>query len=177
MAHDAIRKHYEPDELKITGNTKTIALCLIFFQCAGQFSSSESLAIHSFETDRPFRDLYEVVSMSIMGNSFSFVLDISRSNDQIIVTRPLRLRSRDLVDLAVPITKKVRGKFLDAYVTLEVRFQSSQNLRDHRRVSINSIYQVYVSRLGDKRQWIQWRSNGTLEKTILENMITRLEGG
>lgn len=115
--------------------------------------------------------------MSIVGTNFRFVLDIPRCTDQIIVSQPLRLPVRDLVDLANPITKKVRGKFLDAYLTVEVRFQDSRDLRAHQRVSINSIYQVYVSRLGDERQWIQWRSNGTVERAILENMRTRLSGG
>lgn len=115
--------------------------------------------------------------MSIVGTNFPFVLDIPQCTDQIIVSQPLRLPARKLVDLAIPITKKVRGKILDAYVTVEVRFQDSQDRRGYQRVSINSIYQVYVSRLGDKRQWIQWRSNGTVERAILENMRTRLSGG
>ncbi len=150
---------------------------MTFFQCAGQFSSSHLSSIHSFETDQPYRNLYAVASMSVVGANFRFVLDIPRCTDQIIVSQPLRLPVRDLVDLAKPITRKVRGKILDAYVTVEVKFQDSRDLRGYQRISINSIYQVYVSRLGDARQWIQWRSNGTVERAILENMRTRLSGG
>ena len=43
------------------------------------------------------------------------------------------------------------------------------------RVRVEPIYKVYLSRFRDRRQWIEWRSNGTLERELLAAIAELIE--
>ncbi|UCH11184.1 MAG: hypothetical protein JSU61_04660 [Fidelibacterota bacterium] len=87
------------------------------------------------------------------------------------------LSRKDLRKLAYPGKPSVKGRALYADLHVQMTIRSSYKEAGYSRVTIEPIFMVYISRWRDRRQWIQWRSNGVLEADLLSFMEAYLAPG
>ncbi len=114
--------------------------------------------------------LTPIVETAIMQSSYGLRLDARASLPGRLVTVEQPLQLRTFRALAKPGKPKLRGKLLRATLQLAVSIQTAPGSPDHSRVRFEPVYKVYLSRLGDRRQWIQWQSNSRLERHLLETI-------
>ncbi|MFC1484312.1 hypothetical protein ACFL5M_02060 [Candidatus Neomarinimicrobiota bacterium] len=102
--------------------------------------------------------------------------DIRHSSPENIVTLHQTLNLKELRRLAYRGDPSLRGKAIHADLHVQLSVRPSYVRDDHSRVTVQPVFLVYISRFRDRRQWIQWRSNGTLEAELLENIEAQLHG-
>jgi hypothetical protein len=102
--------------------------------------------------------------------------DIRHSSPENIVTLHQTLSMKELRRLAYRGDPSLRGKAIHADLHVQLSIRPSYVRDDHSRVTVQPVFLVYISRFRDRRQWIQWRSNGTLEAELLENIEAQLHG-
>ncbi len=112
--------------------------------------------------------LTPLVATAIMQSSFDLKLDARASLPGRLVTEKQPLPLKTLRALAQPGKPRLRGKKLRATLQLVVSIQSAPGSPGYSRVRLEPAYNVYLSRWGDRRQWIQWQSNRSLERQLLE---------
>ncbi|MBA7595022.1 hypothetical protein ES703_01981 [subsurface metagenome] len=100
-------------------------------------------------------------------SGYGLELDIRRTTPNSLITLQQTLSLKGLKALAYPGKPGLWGKALHADLHVLISIRPSYTRPDFRRVTIQPVFMVYISRWGDRRQWIQWRSNGTLEKELL----------
>jgi hypothetical protein len=83
---------------------------------------------------------------------------------------------KELRRLAYRGDPSLRGKPIHADLHIQLSVRPSYLRDDHSRITVQPVFLVYISRFRDRRQWIQWRSNGALEGELLENIEAQLHG-
>jgi hypothetical protein len=103
--------------------------------------------------------------------------DIRHSSPGNIVTLHQTLSLKELRRLAYRGDPGLRGKPIHADLHLQISIRPSYVRDDHSRVTVQPVILVYISRFRDRRQWIEWRSTGTLEKELLQVIESQLFSG
>ncbi len=102
-------------------------------------------------------------------------MDTRHTTPNSIITLHQPLPVKGLKALAYPGRPGLWGKALHADLHVLLSIRPSHARPDYSRVTIRPIFMVYISRWGDRRQWIRWRSNGTLESELLSHIEAVLQ--
>jgi len=102
-------------------------------------------------------------------------LDTRRTAPDSLITLRQILSLKDLKVLAYPGKPGLWGKALHADLQVLISIRLSYTSPDFSRVTIQPVFMVYISRWRDRRQWIQWRSNGMLEEELLSHIEADLQ--
>ncbi len=147
-----------------------LAAFLIFPGCAGRRGPGEPTfpAYQDFPGAPP--DLVLEVETAILQSPYGLVLDSRSSQPGRLVTYLQALPLAGLEALAAPGQTALRGKKLRATLQLVITIREAPGVSTTTRVRVEPTYRVYLSLWGDRRQWIEWRSNGTLERRLLADI-------
>ena len=144
-----------------------LAAFLIFPGCAGRRGPGEpTLPAYQDFPGAP-ADLMMEVESAILQSPYGLVLDPRSSRPGRPVTYVQALPLAALEALAEPGRTALRGKKLRASLQLVITISEAPGISTTTRVRVEPTYRVYLSLWGDRRQWIEWRSNGTLERRLL----------
>ncbi len=142
-----------------------LAAFLIFPGCAGRRGPAEPpLPVYQ---DFPGLPTDLMVESAILQSPYGLLLDFRSSRSGRLVTYEQALPLAALHALAEPGRSALRGKKLRATLQVVITIIAAPGISNTTRVRVEPIYRVYLSLWGDRRQWIEWRSNGTLEKKLL----------
>jgi len=119
-------------------------------------------------------ELLKAASTGLRSPDLHFTLDLARSGSGTLMTHPRILGKKGLKQLAYRGKGRLRGIVLDAQVQIHIRIAPSYRRQGYSRATIELEYRVHISRLGDRRQWIQWISNGKLEEEVFEEIERNL---
>ncbi len=118
-------------------------------------------------------DLLIDVETAILKSPYKLQLDSRSSIPGRLLTYEQALPLPALEALAEPGRPTLRGKKLRATLQLVITISEAPGNSTTTRVRVEPTFRVYLSLWGDRRQWIEWRSNGILEKRLL-TAITEL---
>lgn len=140
---------------------------LILAACAGRREPGEpTLPAFQDFPDAP-TDLMIEVEAAVLQLPYGLVLDSRASRPGRLVTYVQALPLEALEALAAPGRTGLRGKKLRATLQLVITISAAPGISTTTRVRVEPTYRLYLSLWGDRRQWIEWRSNGTLERWLL----------
>ena len=147
----------------------TTVLIIGILACAGGIPSSQT-GFKRYEAvfKTPVQDLLEIGARALVQSSFDFELDPLRSNLNHIETFERSLSAGVLRKYARPRVRVVRGKILEGGVKVRLLIQPSTPGSTWSNVIIETVFRAYISRMGDKRQWIEWQSSGALEQELID---------
>ncbi len=144
-----------------------LAVFLVLAACAGRRGPGEP----TFPAFRDFpgvpTDLMIEVETAVLQSPYGLLPDSRSARPGHLVTYVQALPLAALEALAAPGRTTLRGKKLRATLQLMITVSAVPGNSSTTRVRVEPIYRVYISRWGDHRQWIEWRSNGTLERGLL----------
>ncbi|MQY63784.1 MAG: hypothetical protein GH143_05715 [Calditrichaeota bacterium] len=139
-----------------------------FLGCAGRSPGEPASSLPEFrEFQASPQALSDAAARAVHSSGYGLELDIRRTTPNSLITLQQTLSLKGLKALAYPGKPGLWGKALHADLHVLISIRPSYTRPDFRRVTIQPVFMVYISRWGDRRQWIQWRSNGTLEKELL----------
>lgn len=144
-----------------------LAAFLILTGCAGRGAPGEP-PLPAFQ-DFPGApsDLTIEVETAVLHSPYGLLLDSRSARPGCLVTYVQALPLAALEALSEPGRSALRGKRLRATLQLVITIRAAPGNPTTTRVRVEPIYRVYLSLWGDRRQWIEWRSNGTLERRLL----------
>lgn len=128
------------------------------------------------EFSTPIETLSTAAMAALRFSSYDLEPDIRHSSPENIVTLHQTLSMKELRRLAYRGDPSLRGKAIHADLHVQLSIRPSYVRDDHSRVTVQPVFLVYISRFRDRRQWIQWRSNGTLEGDLLDAIEAQLHG-
>ncbi len=140
---------------------------LILVACAGRREPGEPTLPAFQDFPGAPTDLMIEVEAAILQSPYGLVLDSRASRPGRLVTHVQALPLAALEALAAPGRTSLRGKKLRATLQLVITISAAPGNSTITRVRVEPIYRVYLSLWGDRRQWIEWRPNGTLERWLL----------
>ncbi len=140
---------------------------LILAACAGRRAPGEPILPAYQDFPGAPTDLMIEVETAILQSSYGLLLDSRSSRPGRLVTYEQALPLAALEALAAPGRTGLRGKKLRATLQLVISISAVPGISTTTRVRVEPTYRVYLSLWGDRRQWIEWRSNGTLERLLL----------
>ena len=136
--------------------------------CAGRSPGEFATSLPEFrEFQASPQALSDAAAKAVYSLSYGLELDTRRTSPDSLITLNQTLPLKGLKALAYPGKPGLWGKALYADLHVLISIRPSYTCSDYSRVIIQPVFMVYISRWGDRRQWIQWRSNGTLEKELL----------
>jgi hypothetical protein len=151
-------------------------LTIVILACAGREPLPENPS--SLPAYREFPATVEELSNASIAalrfSSYNLEPDIRHSSPEFIVTLHQNLSLKKLRKLAYRGNPGLRGKPIHADLHVQLSVRPSYVQDDHSRITVQPIFLVYISRFRDRRQWIEWRSNGTLEGELLETIEAQL---
>ncbi|MFC1619644.1 hypothetical protein ACFL45_06825 [Candidatus Neomarinimicrobiota bacterium] len=151
---------------------------ILLLACAGREPTQENSSNLPYFSEFPtsIETLSNASIAALRFSSYRLEPDIRHSSPENVVTLHQTLSMKELRRLAYRGDPSLRGKAIHADLHVQLSIRSSYVRDDHSRVTVQPVFLVYVSRFRDRRQWIQWRSNGTLEAELLENIEAQLHG-
>lgn len=151
-------------------------LIIVLLSCAGREPLPENPS--NLPAYREFPATVEALSNASVAalrfSSYNLEPDIRHSSPEFIVTLHQNLSLKKLRKLAYRGDPGLSGKPIHADLHVQLSVRPSYVRDDHSRVTVQPIFLVYISRFRDRRQWIEWRSNGTLESELLEAIEAQL---
>ena len=151
-------------------------LIIALLACAGREPLPENPS--NLPAFREFPATVEVLSNASVAalrfSSYNLEPDIRHSSPEFIITLHQKLSLKKLRKLAYRGYPSLRGKPIHADFHVQLSVRPSYVRDDHSRITVQPIFLVYISRFRDRRQWIEWRSNGTLESELLEAIEAQL---
>lgn len=151
-------------------------LIVFFLSCAGREPLPEKPSnLPAFkEFPATVEALYNASVAALRFSSYNLEPDIRHSSPEFIVTLHQKLSLKKLRKLAYQGKPSLRGKPIHADLHVQLSIRPSYVRDDHCRITVQPIFLVYISRFRDRRQWIEWRSNGMLENELLEAIEAQL---
>ena len=145
-----------------------LAAGLIFPGCAGRRGPDEPMFPAFQDFPGAPSDLTVDVETAVLQSPYGLLLDTHSARPGHLVTYVQPLPLATLEALAAPGRSALRGKKLRATLQLVITISLAPGNSATTRVRVEPIYRVYLSLWRDRRQWIEWRSNGTLERLLLK---------
>ncbi|MFB0517183.1 MAG: hypothetical protein ACETWG_11355 [Candidatus Neomarinimicrobiota bacterium] len=143
-------------------------LALFGLGCVGRPGGSAPSNLPYFQEFQVSAQLLaDAAAKAVRSSSYDLELDTRRTTPNQLITLHRPLPKRGLKQLAYPGRPGIWGKMLHADLHVLVSIRLSYARPEYSRVTIQPVFLVYISRWRDRRQWIQWRSNGTLERELL----------
>ncbi len=151
-------------------------LALFLLGCVGRLPGEFTSSLPEL---REFRTtpqaLSDAAARAVHSSRYGLDLDTRHTTPNSIITLHQPLPVKGLKALAYPGRPGLWGKALHADLHMLLSSRPSHARPDYSRVTIRPIFMVYISRWGDRRQWIRWRSNGTLESELLSHIEAVLQ--
>ncbi|UCD38937.1 MAG: hypothetical protein JSW54_05520 [Fidelibacterota bacterium] len=123
------------------------------------------------------RTLYQAVEQAVRSSEYGLEIDTQHSTPATVITKHQPLSRKALRKLAFAGTPGIKGRVLYADFHVQFSIRSSFSRPEYSRVTVEPVFMVYLSRWGDHRQWIQWRSNGVVELDLLASIEIYLQSG
>ena len=144
--------------------------------CAGRSPGEPASGLPAFrEFQASPQVLSDAAGRGVYSLRYGLELDTRHTAPNRLITLHQTLSLKSLQALAYPGKPGLWGKALHADLHVLISTRQSYTRPDYSRVTIQPVFMVYISRWGDRRQWIQWRSNGTLEKELLSHIEADLQ--
>ena len=151
-----------------------ISALFLWAACAGsQGGDPVSLPVYrdfGVGSARPYAIAVELLAR--LGGGMQIDPQLSTASTLVTTYRPVSLRQ--LKTWTASGHAPIRGRPLHARYRLQIKVGSLADRPDSARVMISPSYAVYISAFGDRRQWIEWPSNGRLEQTFLAALAVEL---
>lgn len=144
--------------------------------CAHRPSAGAPSALPRFqEFPVSTQALAAAAAQAVRSSRFGLELDVRASHPDVIRTRSQTLDAKGLKALAVRGDPGLWGVLLAARLTVRLDIRPSHVQAGTSRITIQPEFMAYISRLGDHRQWIRWRSNGVLEDDLFTRIAAQLQ--
>jgi len=147
-----------------------LLLLLILTGCTSVPAGSAALDLYIIDLEVARDRVTERIGILVQNDPFGTYLEGRHSTPAKLTTVPITLSIKQLKHWADPHGNAPGGKSLRARLTLEFQLREQINDARNTRIIIRPVFEVYVSRWGDRRQWIEWMSNGVVE-TIIEDQL------
>ncbi len=116
----------------------------------------------------------ERIGILVQNEPFGSYLENRYSAPGVLTTSPIDISLKRLKQWAEPHGNAPGGKPVRSRLSLEFQLRESVADESHTRVMIKPVFEVYTSYWGDRRQWVEWMSNGVVEAIITAQLQQNL---
>ncbi len=148
-----------------------LLLLLVVTGCASVPARSAALDPYIVDLEVPPDQVLERIGILVQNDPFGSHLEGRRSALSKLTTGPINISIKRLKQWAKPHGNAPGGKPLR--VRMFIEFQLLERVTDehHTRVVVRPVFEVYLSSWGDRRQWVEWMSNGVVEAIIKAQLL------
>lgn len=145
-------------------------MLLALIGCTSVPTKSAALDPYIVDLDMPDSRVIEQIGILVQNELFDTHLAGRDSTPAKLLTVPVELSIKQLKRWANPHGNAPGGKPLQARLTLEFQLHEQINDEHNTRLLIRPVFKVYISSWGDRRQWVEWMSNGAVESFIEDQL-------
>ncbi len=148
---------------------------VVLLACGGCATATRpSEALDPFVLDLPatLASVSEQIGSIIQYEPFLSHLEARHSSVNKLVTAPKGLTMKQLKKWADPHGNAPSGRPIKARMTIEFQLREQIAGSNRTRLIIKPIFEVYISSWGDRRQWVEWMSNGAVEAIIEARLLS-----
>lgn len=143
-----------------------IVLLAVLAGCTSLPLKSAALDPYIVDLERSRYQVSEDLGIIVQNKPFNARMDGRSSTIYALTSVPIDISVRQLKRWAKPHINAPGGKPLQARLILKFHLREQVSNARKTRVIVQPLFEVYVSNFGDRRQWIEWMSNRTVEELV-----------